>query len=432
MRHSPLLHALYMVACCLWMSPYATAQANDTLRFTLHYPEGKVISSDPVEDELDSLLGLAGFHDPDYETYIHKVIIFGHTDSKGSHKSNQQLSADRASYIYSYLLNVNYFKGSPKTIVSGMGEDEPVADNHSEQGRAANRRVEVFIVYSRQKISKLPEIKPWGDTTIQLGDGNMLRLNLQDYHRIKTCLVYTRKTSLPDVFTELERVSRSGSYSNFYIFGKISVQWCADQCLGSMATLSVAVPDSMAKKYLAELRQYVRYYPAGQGRSIKLVKHSDRKWYVDITSLCRLEWIGCGGCGHGGGGSGRKRMKIVARGGYRLLYASPYGGGGYMCFGGDGSPRRKFKFKKMSCPGSLPAISVVAIKKGHSDTLYFASGTEETIDFRRRCFNCVDNQVVIGKVLGIEIHKRLLRRKYIIREKNYTQKEGGHKPRAAK
>lgn len=403
---------------------------SDTLHFTLHYPEGQFISNEPLDQQLDSLLGHAGFYDTDYELTVKQVIIFGHTDNKGSRKSNQKLSEQRAQYIYGYLLSARNFSGFQQGIVTGMGEEEPIADNKTESGRAANRRCEVSVIYTRKKTAQTEQDPVWGDTVINMGDGSTLRINLADYRRIRSCLTYTRKTSLYDVFEELERLSGNGTSPNYYIFGKISVQWCADQCLNNIATLSIPVPDSLARKYLNELRSYVRNYPVLAGRTVRLVKHSNRKWYVDVSSRCHIEWIGCGYCGGVHGGGGGKRMKIVARNGYRLLYASPYGGGSYLAIDGDGRARRKFKFR-IPCPGSVPTIQVIAIKKDRSDTLYYASGTEQTIDFRRRCFNCIDKEVVVKKVLGIKIHKRLLRRKYIIRERNYTERQGW-KPKVKK
>jgi hypothetical protein len=80
-------------------------------------------------------------------------------------------------------------------------------------------------------------------------------------------------------------------------------------------------------------------------------------------------------------------------------------------------PRRRITFKT-TCPGSLPKVSIVAVHENNLDTIYYASGTEETIAYKRRCLNCKDMSVVVGKFLGIKIHKRVLRRKYIFRKEN--------------
>ncbi len=72
------------------------------------------------------------------------VTIFGHTDSTGSLDINQRLSLQRAQSVQNYLQT----KGiDAKRIikVEGKAYTEPVASNDTAEGRAANRRVEVFI-----------------------------------------------------------------------------------------------------------------------------------------------------------------------------------------------------------------------------------------------------------------------------------------------
>jgi outer membrane protein OmpA-like peptidoglycan-associated protein len=71
------------------------------------------------------------------------VHVIGHTDNTGSDAINNPLSVDRASSVRSYLVS----RGVPATRVSieGRGERQPIADNNTEQGRARNRRVEIFL-----------------------------------------------------------------------------------------------------------------------------------------------------------------------------------------------------------------------------------------------------------------------------------------------
>ena len=70
-----------------------------------------------------------------------KVEIAGHTDSHGSDGYNQGLSERRAQVVADYL--VAHGANGDNISVSGYGESHPVADNGSEEGRAANRRVEL-------------------------------------------------------------------------------------------------------------------------------------------------------------------------------------------------------------------------------------------------------------------------------------------------
>lgn len=77
------------------------------------------------------------------------LIAIGHTDSIGSDAYNQKLSQRRADAVKAYLVG----KGIPpeRVTAQGKGEREPVASNKTREGRAANRRVEIEVVGTRQK-----------------------------------------------------------------------------------------------------------------------------------------------------------------------------------------------------------------------------------------------------------------------------------------
>jgi outer membrane protein OmpA-like peptidoglycan-associated protein len=72
-----------------------------------------------------------------------KILIVGHTDSKGPADYNQQLSERRAQSASDYLDRQGLDSG--RLITTGKGESEPVATNETEEGRQQNRRVEVAI-----------------------------------------------------------------------------------------------------------------------------------------------------------------------------------------------------------------------------------------------------------------------------------------------
>lgn len=73
-----------------------------------------------------------------------RVEVAGHTDSRGSAARNRVLSQQRAESVMRYLVS----KGvDPANLTArGYGPDSPVADNKTESGRAANRRVELRIL----------------------------------------------------------------------------------------------------------------------------------------------------------------------------------------------------------------------------------------------------------------------------------------------
>ena len=72
-----------------------------------------------------------------------QVFIEGHTDSQGPSKYNQGLSERRASAVVKALVS-NYDIPASRLTARGFGEDSPIADNKTSEGKKENRRVEVL------------------------------------------------------------------------------------------------------------------------------------------------------------------------------------------------------------------------------------------------------------------------------------------------
>ncbi|MDO6585600.1 OmpA family protein [Salipiger sp. 1_MG-2023] len=105
-------------------------------------------SAKDVMDDIGELLKLCG--DIPLE-------IQGHTDSQGREEMNQQLSQERAQSVLDALRNRNVLTASYR--VKGYGEEEPIADNGSEEGREANRRIEFRLI--------APEAEQEAETTLE-------------------------------------------------------------------------------------------------------------------------------------------------------------------------------------------------------------------------------------------------------------------------
>lgn len=72
------------------------------------------------------------------------IVVAGHTDSVGSDASNQVLSERRANAVASYLLSKQVLEARIEAV--GFGEKYPIADNSTDAGRSANRRVELSLI----------------------------------------------------------------------------------------------------------------------------------------------------------------------------------------------------------------------------------------------------------------------------------------------
>ncbi len=75
---------------------------------------------------------------------IQKVRIEGHTDSDGSTKHNKKLSQNRADSVMAFLVDAGIEKDRMEAV--GYGEDKPIADNNTDEGKEKNRRVEFNIM----------------------------------------------------------------------------------------------------------------------------------------------------------------------------------------------------------------------------------------------------------------------------------------------
>ena len=79
------------------------------------------------------------------------ILIEGHTDSSGSESYNQTLSEKRANSVSGYLMTLGV-SGQRLTTI-GYGENQPISENETAEGRQKNRRVEVAI-YANEKMKK--------------------------------------------------------------------------------------------------------------------------------------------------------------------------------------------------------------------------------------------------------------------------------------
>ncbi len=86
-----------------------------------------------------------------------ELEVGGHTDSSGSAGANQRLSQARAEAVIAALMD-------RRVLVSGLtaegyGESRPIADNSTEAGRAANRRIEFRSIAELEPRERDPELE---------------------------------------------------------------------------------------------------------------------------------------------------------------------------------------------------------------------------------------------------------------------------------
>lgn len=73
-----------------------------------------------------------------------KLTVMGHTDATGDAAVNKTLSQNRAQAVVDYLI----FKGvDPAQLRAiGYGQEKPIADNQTDEGKFKNRRIEFEVL----------------------------------------------------------------------------------------------------------------------------------------------------------------------------------------------------------------------------------------------------------------------------------------------
>jgi len=102
----------------------------------INFDTGKSIIRDESKPIIEQIIQMMKSN-PDL-----KIGVEGHTDNVGSPASNKTLSEARAKSVVSAIIGQGI--SADRLIPSGYGQDKPVADNNTEEGRAKNRRVELI------------------------------------------------------------------------------------------------------------------------------------------------------------------------------------------------------------------------------------------------------------------------------------------------
>ncbi len=97
------------------------------------------LDADPVNDAtLDAIVAVLSSRQE-----ITKLRIEGHTDNVGNPAALKKLSGERAAAVAKWLIDHGIQRGRLKTV--GLGSEQPIRPNDSEEARAQNRRIELHI-----------------------------------------------------------------------------------------------------------------------------------------------------------------------------------------------------------------------------------------------------------------------------------------------
>ena len=128
---------------------------NDLQAIKVTFPDGILFATGKSNLSTASISELSKFavslaQNPDTD-----ITINGHTDNTGSRAVNEKLSVERAQAVENFLIGQGLSRS--RFEVNGLAYDVPVADNSSVEGRAKNRRVEIFLTASEKMIKQAQE-----------------------------------------------------------------------------------------------------------------------------------------------------------------------------------------------------------------------------------------------------------------------------------
>jgi OmpA-OmpF porin, OOP family len=114
---------------------YAALNKDGFISLYINFDTGKSIIKPESQPTIDQIAALMKGHGDI------KVSIEGHTDNVGTAASNKTLSEQRAKAVLDAVVKQGI--AADRMSAVGWGQERPIADNRSEDGRAKNRRVEI-------------------------------------------------------------------------------------------------------------------------------------------------------------------------------------------------------------------------------------------------------------------------------------------------
>lgn len=120
-------------------------ELREKVQFALDSDRILEVSHDVLDEAVAEILA---------EPRIRRIRIEGHASADGNDAHNLDLSARRAKAVRTYL--IDHGIAADVLVAEGFGETQPIADNESEAGREANRRVELHVIETTDGASDGP------------------------------------------------------------------------------------------------------------------------------------------------------------------------------------------------------------------------------------------------------------------------------------
>jgi len=123
---------------------------NDLEAIKVTFSSGILFKTNSAKLSAESEASLKEFAETMSDLPDTDITILGHTDNTGTAAVNEKLSAQRAESVASYLKKCGI--ANDRMTTEGRSYNDPVASNETVEGRAQNRRVEIFISANEKMI----------------------------------------------------------------------------------------------------------------------------------------------------------------------------------------------------------------------------------------------------------------------------------------
>lgn len=116
----------------------------------VNFRPGSAVLSPQAKSQLDQIANKA------FSAKGYVIEVSGYADSTGNIDVNRRLSQQRADAVVRYLAEEHRIPLRRIITPFGFGQSQAIADNHTQQGRAQNRRVEVKVLVNRGLMQAAP------------------------------------------------------------------------------------------------------------------------------------------------------------------------------------------------------------------------------------------------------------------------------------
>lgn len=423
-------HLLLVLSCLIPLGVFAQM---DTLQTRVYFDFGQSALRADARASLDALLARRT-----QTTWI-MVDLTGRTDQVGDAAANERLSMRRMESVRAYLMQKAALAPEKFSLLN-RGENDPLADNTTPQGKSINRSVNVVFQMARPRpaneklptpvpprpvpVAVVPAVQPYDsgcklDTTIVLPQGTRLVFNRCEYLRLKPCLEFEEALSAQSALAEgLSTEDTAGLPLASCGMLRITLRpGCSpDSCFKHPVRVRTLVPDKacipcISPPSLYEITNRLAWQPAnGESPKIEVVKVKGKEYY-QYELRCPSGWKNCD-CRIKG-----KRVKYKAPRGYAIQSATLAMDCPTLII--KNSPKRKWRPNIVKfiipCPKQTPYYGYKMVSPA-GDTLTVERRSLGSLKARRPIRECKTSRAkVVRRILGIiPIRKHKVYHKYFL------------------